>query len=263
MNSNRKKIIWISVSVVILIFITFIIFKFFNLNNTCNILLVNKNSKNIAIDNNVEESNNNDKMTDEIISDESDSNIVGSDNEKLNIDEDIDEELKSQNDKDDNENLFSEGDVVSYFEKMGDEVETSGSFKEKFKKYFVIIIDFIFYNEEINGYTFGDLSSTAKAKIISIALKIDNKIEAYIPNYKENITSTGNKIYIDIKDKLIILYMDISTDVCNNNDDGCNKVKEIFKEIKDVCNIGWDFVKGLFQGGFSKVKDWYEIYSGK
>lgn len=260
MNSNKKKIIWISIIVVILIFITLIIiFKFFNLNNTSNILLVNKKSENIAIDNNAGESNNNDKMTDEIIYDKSDGNIVRSDNEKLNIDE----EQKSQNDKDDNENLFSEGDVVSYFEKMGDEVETSGSFKEKFKEYFIIIIDFIFYNEEINGYTFGELSGTAKAKIISIALKIDKRIERYIPNYKENIASTGNKIYTDIKDKLIILYMDISTDVCNNNEDGCNKVKHIFKEIKDVCNIGWDFVKGLFKGGFSKVKDWYEIYSGK
>ena len=250
----------ISILVVILIFITLIvIFNLFNLNNSSNIFLDNKNSENITTDNSVEESNSNDKMTNETIYDKSESNIVGSDNENLNIEE----EQKSENDKDDNENVFSESDVVSYFEKMGAEVETSGSFKEKCKDYFITIVDFICYNEEINGYTFDELSGIAKAKIVSIAIKIDNKIERYIPNYKENIAGTGNKIYTDTKDKLIILYMDISTDVCNNNEDGCNKVKQIFKEIKEGCNIGWDFVKGLFKGGLSKVKDWYEIYSGK
>ena len=146
---------------------------------------------------------------------------------------------------------------------MGNEVEKSSSFKEKFKEYFITVVDFIFYNKEINGYTFDGLSGTAKAKIIGIALKIDNKIEDYVPNYKENIYSTSNKVYTDIKDKLIVSYMDVATDICKNNEKECIKVKEIFGEIKDVCKIGWDFIKGLFKGGFSKVKDWYEIYSGK
>ena len=38
---------------------------------------------------------------------------------------------------------------------------------------------------------------------------------------------------------------------------------KIFKDIKDNCRIGWDFVKKLVSSGTSKLKEWYEVYSGK
>ena len=107
------------------------------------------------------------------------------------------------------------------------------------------------------------MSSTAKLKIISIALKIDNKIEEYIPGYKEKISSNGSKIYNNVKEKLVTLYLDISTEICKNHENGCNTAKEIFKDIKDNCKIGWDFIKKLVSSGTSKLKEWYEVYSGK
>ena len=57
--------------------------------------------------------------------------------------------------------------------------------------------------------------------------------------------------------------MDISTDVCKDNKDDCDNVKEIWKDIMSVCKIGWEFIKTLVSSGTSKLKDWYEIYSGK
>lgn len=246
MEKNKKKIILLCVLVGIFILIIIsVCFLFVNKDNNLNKLLVNDNKH--------------DGVSDTITKDEPDDVVDNFADDSL-VNKEKEENINSFDKKEDN---YSEEDVVRYFENMGNEVEKSSSFKEKFKEYFIAVVDFIFYDKEINGYTFDGLSGTAKAKIIGIALKIDSKIEGYAPNYKENIYSTSNKVYTDIKDKLIVSYMDVATDICKNNEKECIKVKEIFGEIKDVCKIGWDFIKGLFKGGFSKVKDWYEIYSGK
>lgn len=159
--------------------------------------------------------------------------------------------------------FYDEGDVVNYFENIELEIESSTSFKEKFRESFILIVDFIFYDGEIKGYSFDKLSDSAKIKIIAIALKIDNKIEEYIPNYKEYISSTGGKIYNNVKERCVSLYMDISVDICTTNKDECDKVKDVFTEIKNVCKIGWDYIMKLTSKGITKLKDWYEVYSGK
>ena len=203
-----------------------------------------------------------------------DNNIDNIDNNHQNIDdnvsnivEDIHENANnSKENVDANSNVdnkFVEADVVEYFSDMEKEVRESSSFKEKFKEYFITVVDFIFYDKRVCGYTFNELSGSAKAKIIGIALKIDSKIEEYIPNYKESISSTSSSIYNNVKEKLVTLYMDIATDVCKDNNEECTKVKEIFADIKCYCMIGWEFIKGLVSGGFAKLKEWYEIYSGK
>ena len=173
--------------------------------------------------------------------------------------------IKDNSDDNYNDSVTSEEDVVNYFEKKYDEVNNNSwnDVKDKAKEYFITIVDFIFYDGKIKGHTFNDLSSTAKLKIISIALKIDNKIEEYIPGYKETISSNGSKIYNNVKEKLVTLYLDISTEICKNHENGSNTAKEIFKDVKDNCRIGWDFVKKLVSSGTSKLKEWYEVYSGK
>ena len=175
------------------------------------------------------------------------------------------ENNSSINNDDENEdfNVYSSSDVIKYFSDALEEVIESSSFQEKFKEYFIKIIDFIFYDKEIKGYTFSELSDITKTKIIAIALKIDSKLDKYVPNYKENISSTGIYVYSNIKEMLVTLYMDISIDICDNNYENCEKVKEIFEEIKEYCNISWDFIKGLLSNSVSKLKNWYEIYSGK
>lgn len=173
--------------------------------------------------------------------------------------------IKDNSDDNYNDSVTSEEDVVNYFEKKYDEVNNNSwdDVKDKAKEYFITIVDFIFYDGKIKGHTFNDLSSTAKLKIISIALKIDNKIEEYIPGYKETISSNGSKIYNNVKEKLVTLYLDISIEICKNHENGCNTAKEIFKDVKDNCKIGWDFIKKLVSSGTSKLKEWYEVYSGK
>ena len=135
--------------------------------------------------------------------------------------------------------------------------------KTKFKDYFITGVDFIFYDKKIKGYTFNELSNEAKLKVIAILIKIDNKIEKYAPGYKESISNTGSRIYTDIKERLITAYFDISTKMCSNNTYECDRAKEIFGDVKNECKIGLSYVKKVAISGGRKIKDWYEIYSGK
>ena len=253
MDNKRKNIILLSVLVVVFILmVIFISVEFFGSDDVFDILLINSKKENDIQENMNNKSDNNNSADEDVVTSD-DENIIIDDNKSQ-----IEDTFGNENNLD-----YTEEEVVSYFENIGNEVEESISFKEKFKEYFINVVDFIFYDKEINGYTFSELSGTAKVKVISIALKIDNKIEEYIPGYKETISNASSKIYTNIKEKLITLYMDVSTDICKDNEKECDKVKEIFSDIKDSCKIGWDFFKGLVGDGFSKVKEWYEIYSGK
>lgn len=173
------------------------------------------------------------------------------------------EQEKNDNDSTNVDKIYEE-EVIDYFEDNYNVINNNWKdVKDKAKEYFITIVDFIFYGGEIEGYTFNDLSTSTKLKIISVALKIDSKIEEHIPGYKNTISSNGSKIYNNVKERLVTLYLDISTEICKEHENDCDTAKEIFKGIKDNCKIGWDFIENLVSSGTSKLKDWYEVYSGK
>lgn len=276
MDEKKKNIIILICLCIILILLGIIVYiLIFSKSNYDSLLINDKENlkeENVVSDNegNIKEEDNisnnnenadNDKNEDKInYNDKEDSksnndNTLNNNNNKV---EDNNEHNEDANDK------YDEDDVVSYFEDMEEEVDNSSSFKEKFKKYFIDVVDFIFYDKEVKGYTFDELGNMAKIKIISIALKIDSKIEEYVPNYKESISTTSSKIYNNVKEKLVTMYLDISTDICSgDNKNQCEKAKEIFGEVKNVCKIGWSFIKSLVNNGVTKLREWYEIYSGK
>jgi len=262
MDNKKKYIILVILIIVLFLVGTFICIDLFS-KNSSNLLLIGDKKVNTGF---IEKSNDIEESSDKVDTDTSSEDVeVLPENSKVIVDiKDIDNNKNSNDSSNIKEYNYSEEDVVSYFENMENEVENSSSFKEKFKEYFITIVDFVFYDREIKGYTFSEISGTAKAKIIGIALKIDSKIEEYLPNYKENISSTSSKIYTNVKEKLVTLYMDVATDICSgDNEIECARVKDMFGEIKNVCKIGWQFIKNLVGNGITKVKEWYEIYSGK
>ena len=148
-------------------------------------------------------------------------------------DKDEDENITRQDNNDSSVDIKNENDVIQYFENNYSDINSNKvSIKDKAKEYFIDIVDFIFYDKEIKGYTFSELSDNTKIKVIALALKIDSKIEEYIPGYKKSISSKGNKIYTDVKDRLVSSYLDLSVKICSNNEEGCNKAKDIFSDIK-------------------------------
>ena len=69
------------------------------------------------------------------------------------------------------------------------------SFGDSAKGVFVSIVDFLFYDGEINGVTFDELTDSGKQKVLEIASKVDNAIESKIPGYKETISDTASKAF--------------------------------------------------------------------
>lgn len=71
----------------------------------------------------------------------------------------------------------------------------SKSFGDSAKGVFVSIVDFLFYDGEINGVTFDELTDKGKEQVLKLANKVDGAIESKIPGYKETISDTASKAF--------------------------------------------------------------------
>ena len=139
--------------------------------------------------------------------------------------------------------------------------------KGKVKETFIQFVDFIFYGGQIKGYTFDELSDAGKAKVIYYTLKVDGSIDEKWPDYKEKISDKTK----DIKAKLIAKYMEFTTKVCTKYPEQCTGLKEDWNEVKTRFKYSWDVIKDAFNKyakpkgleAIEKLKEWYEIFSGK
>lgn len=161
------------------------------------------------------------------------------------------------------ENTYKEEDVISYLTTLdGDLNNYDGDKKigDSLKKGFVTVVDFIFYDGTIKGKTFKELSNSAKIKVLEIALSIDQKIEKHFPNYKEEISTKSKDVYSNIKGKIVELYLDITTKICEDNLDTCESAKEGLEDLRTSFSITWDYIKKYSKEGTNKLKDWYEVW---
>jgi len=100
-------------------------------------------------------------------------------------------------------NTYSEKDttVINEIEKIEDETievmanDTSTSAKEKVKGVFISLVDFVFYNGEIKGITFDELTDKGKEKVLQLVNSLDTKIEKKFPGYKEDISSKAKSAF--------------------------------------------------------------------
>ncbi len=163
-------------------------------------------------------------------------------------------EITTKNNSDDNVVNVLENDIDLVNKSVNDK-----TFREKAKETFIKYVDFIFYDKDINGVYFKDLTASAKLKIISLTLKLDDLIEKYFPGYKEGLSSAYNSA----KTSLIKLYLEETTKYCENNDKVCEQAKSDFQDLKKSLNLTWDIIKSITDAGVNKLRKWYEIYSGK
>ncbi len=183
-----------------------------------------------------------------------DNNVEKPDNEGNNSN------IVNSNNK--NEDEKADDVVISYLNRVEAEMDKP-SLGESAKEYFITIIDFIFYKGTIKGHTFNELSNSAKLKVLSSALYLDSKIDKYFPGYKESISSTTKNIYTNIKANIISVYLDITTTICNSNNELCASAKDGFQSLKKNFGLTFDLIKEIAGDGVSNLKNWYEIWSGK
>lgn len=155
--------------------------------------------------------------------------------------------------------------VLKYIETEHQEIkngENTETFKEKSKKKFIELVDFIYYGGTIKGVTFKELKNSTKAKVIYYALLIDAAIDSKFPGYKDNISDK----YKDIKARLIAEFLDIKYEVCLKSGDDCDQANADFQLLKSSLKLTWDFIKGCFiyvkNLTVPKIKSWYESFRG-
>jgi len=157
------------------------------------------------------------------------------------------------------ETNYSDTDIINYFEDLKNKITNYTSehdISQEIKEKFVTCIDFLFYDKAIGGKTFKELTNTTKIKVLELTLYIDSKIDTVFPEYKDSISQS----YQNIKNKVITLYLDTTTEICTNNKELCNTAKEGFQNLKENFGITWDLIKDLAGTGLTKLKDWYEIW---
>ena len=153
------------------------------------------------------------------------------------------------------EQIKIETDPVEYFTNV-----SKSSDENTLKEGFVKIVDFLFYDEEINGVTFSELKDEAKLKLYLLALKIDSKIDEHFPGYKETITNGTKKIYNNVKAKVIEGYIFVTDKICSNNESLCENAKKDFESLKESFGITWDYLKEIGKNAKDKLKNWYEDF---
>lgn len=132
------------------------------------------------------------------------------------------------------------------------ESEDFQKLKEKGKYYVTTGIDFIFFDKEINGITFNQMSTEFKIRAMNDVAALDQAVEAYFPGYKESFSSKYqvaaefvSSKYLDIVD-YIKEYLGeenwnalgdmkdkIWGDVSTKTDEAIEDINELYKSWRD------------------------------
>lgn len=151
--------------------------------------------------------------------------------------------------------------VLSYVNTL--QTNANNGITDTLKSGFITIVDFLFYDGTIAGHTFSELTTSAKLEVLKAALWVDDKIDSVFPGYKETIGNGANKVYTSVKSMIVSTYLDITTSICSSHSDLCASAKEDFQSLKQSFGFTWDMIKDLASSGLDKLKNWYEIWSGK
>ena len=221
---------------------------------SCEVVDINTISKNIAFS--ITDIPNSETSDTDTKVDDSSNSVQGADLTTNN-------EIYNSNNNSNNEVLITnDKSVLDYFNNFYNEVINMDktTLKRTIKDKFVTLVDFLFYDGEIGGRTYKELSTASKLKVLQIFLKIDNKIEQKITGYKESISSTGNKVYTNAKNKALESYFDLTTNVCSKDQTLCDTAKEGLSDLKESFSLTWGFIKEISGVGIRRLESWYKIW---
>lgn len=163
-----------------------------------------------------------------------------------------------------NEIIDNEDEVVSYVDSVVDtalEEKNVEQNESKLKNTFITLTDFIFYGGTIKGYTFKELRDEQKQKIIAAWEKLDAKIEAKYPNYKEHLKEKKDKTYNNLKEKMSSLKENLSEKAKEKfGEDVVDEAKTDTENLKDVTSYYKEKTSEYYNKAKDKISDWYSNY---
>ena len=139
-------------------------------------------------------SSNNDSDSNEVIENNKTNTNSGSNNSSKNNENTTNTSTNDVTEYSSNDEVVINS-LESSLTKINNGSTSDSSFSDSAKGVFVSIVDFLFYDGEINGVTFNELTDSGKQKVLEIASKVDNAIESKIPGYKETISDTASKAF--------------------------------------------------------------------
>lgn len=147
--------------------------------------------------------------------------------------------------------------IINYFTEQNNIVSNSDennvTTREKIKNEFTNIYNFLFNGGTIKGTTFKELRTETKLKVLEKSIELDYKINQKFPNYKDNIKEKCQ----NLKAKCISKYLEITDDICTNNESLCTSARENFNTMKNSFSITIDFIKESTKKGTNKIKEWW------
>lgn len=163
------------------------------------------------------------------------------------------------NEENNNEVYEENVETLSYFEDAKEELRRLGAnedyqkIKTKGKEYFVTGIDFIFFDEPINGIYFSDLTTDLKVYAIEEMIKIDRAIMEYHPYYKEEI-SAKYSIAAEFLDTQYLSVLDKIKDYLG--EENYNAIGNIKDKLKDSAS-------DAYEDASSFIKKFYNDWKNK
>lgn len=120
--------------------------------------------------------------------------------------------------------------------------------KEMIIQKFILVIDFICFDAEINGVKFHDLTTSSKAKVVSLVQSLDFKIETKFPGYKSLLGSIYQNAYANIQNEVYKVGPKVEEKIGKEN---YQNFKDGFDEFKYYVYEDYKYLK-------DKSKDFYE-----
>lgn len=166
-------------------------------------------------------------------------------------------------------NCYSDEDIIilEHFKSLGDDMKNSLNSNTidnetlllKCKSYFIYCVDFLFYDSEINGIKFSDLTDSFKQQLLADIATIDSLICSKFPNYKETISEKSGAAY-NKASEIIKAGSENIKDFSKEKlgQDNYDMIGDIYEEFKDQTVSDFDTFLDILDFGKQKVKDWYE-----
>lgn len=138
--------------------------------------------------------------------------------------------------------------IISYIE--SDEFE---NLKEKGKYYVTTGIDFIFFDQPINGIYFNQMTTELKKDILRDVNSLDEAIMAYYPDYKEDISSKYQVASEFINEKYLDIMDAIKEYLGEENYNAVGEIKDQIKEdVSNKTEEGIEYIKDLYNSWKNK-----------
>lgn len=138
--------------------------------------------------------------------------------------------------------------IITYIES-----EDFEQLKEKGKYYITTGIDFIFFDQPINGIYFDQMTEELKKDIIRDVKSLDEAIMAYYPEYKEDISSKYQVASEFIGEKYLDIMDAIKEYLGEENYNAVGEIKDQIKEdVSEKTEEGIEYIKDLYNNWKNK-----------